>query len=32
MKVILASQSPFRRHALDVLGLKYETIPSNIDE
>jgi septum formation protein len=32
MKIILASQSPFRKHALDVLGLKYETIPSNIDE
>ena len=32
MRIILASQSPFRRHALDVLGLKYEIIPSNIDE
>jgi len=32
MRIILASQSPFRKHALDVLGLKYETIPSNIDE
>ncbi len=32
MKIILASQSPFRRHALDILGLDYETIPSNIDE
>ena len=32
MKIILASQSPFRKHALDILGLVYETIPSNIDE
>ena len=32
MKIILASQSPFRKHALDILGLTYETIPSNIDE
>ncbi|MFH1364029.1 MAG: nucleoside triphosphate pyrophosphatase, partial [Candidatus Aenigmatarchaeota archaeon] len=32
MRLILASQSPFRKHALDVLGLKYEVIPSNIDE
>jgi septum formation protein len=32
MRIILASQSPFRKHALDVLGLKYEIIPSNIDE
>lgn len=32
MKIILASQSPFRQHALDVLGLKYEIIPSDLDE
>lgn len=32
MRIILASQSPFRKHALDILGLTYETIPSNIDE
>ncbi len=32
MRIILASQSPFRKHALDILGLDYETIPSNIDE
>jgi MAF protein len=32
MKIILASQSPFRKQALDILGLKYETTPSNIDE
>lgn len=32
MKIILASQSLVRRRALDLLGLTYETIPSNIDE
>jgi septum formation protein len=32
MRIILGSQSQFRKHALDVLGLKYETVPSNIDE
>lgn len=32
MKIILASKSPFRKHALDVLGLKYQVIPSDIDE
>jgi MAF protein len=32
MRIILASQSPFRKKALDLLGLKYETIPSNFDE
>jgi len=32
MKLILASQSTFRKFALDVLGLEYETIPSNFDE
>jgi predicted house-cleaning NTP pyrophosphatase (Maf/HAM1 superfamily) len=32
MKIILASQSLFRKHALDILGLVYETIPSNSDE
>jgi len=32
MKIILASQSPYRKHALDILGLEYETIPSDIDE
>lgn len=32
MKIILASQSPFRKQALEILGLKYEVIPSNIDE
>lgn len=32
MKIILASQSSYRKHALDILGLTYETIPSNFDE
>lgn len=32
MRLILASQSQIRKRALDLLGLKYETIPSNIDE
>ncbi len=32
MRVILASQSQFRRHALAVLGIRYETISSNFDE
>ena len=32
MKVVLASQSPFRRRALDLLGLDYEVHPSRIDE
>ena len=32
MRIILASQSLIRKRALDLLGLKYETIPSHIDE
>jgi len=32
MKIVLASESPFRRRALDLLGLTYETRPSQIDE
>jgi len=32
MKIILASQSPFRKLALGILGINYETIPSNFDE
>lgn len=32
MRIILASQSAARKHALDVLGLSYETIPSHFDE
>ncbi|NQU79100.1 Maf family protein [Candidatus Woesearchaeota archaeon] len=32
MRIILASQSLFRKKALEILGLEYETIPSNLDE
>lgn len=32
MRIVLASESPFRKRALDLLGLAYETRPSRIDE
>jgi septum formation protein len=32
MRVVLASESQFRRRALDMLGLAYETCLSGIDE
>ena len=32
MKIILASESPFRRRAMDLLGLAYEVCPSGVDE
>jgi septum formation protein len=32
MKIVLASESPFRRRALDMLGIAYEICPSEIDE
>ncbi len=32
MKVILASQSPRRKELLDLLKIKYEIIPSKVDE
>ena len=32
MKIVLASESEFRRRALDILGLNYEVYPSSIDE
>ena len=32
MRIILASESPFRKRAMDLLGLPYETRPSRIDE
>jgi MAF protein len=32
VKIVLASQSPFRKYALDLLGLDYEVSPSDIDE
>lgn len=31
-RLILASQSQFRKKAMDILGVKYECIPANIDE
>jgi nucleoside triphosphate pyrophosphatase len=32
MKIVLASESQFRKRALDLLGLPYEIRPSQIDE
>jgi MAF protein len=32
MKIILASESPFRRSALEMIGVPYQTCPSRIDE
>ena len=32
MRIVLASESPFRKRALDLLGLHYEICPSRIDE
>jgi len=32
LKIVLASESPFRKRALDLIGLPYETRPSRIDE
>jgi septum formation protein len=32
MKIVLASESPFRKRALDIIGLNYEVAPSRIDE
>jgi len=32
MKMVLASESQFRKRALTLLGLSYETRPSRIDE
>jgi septum formation protein len=32
MKIVLASESPFRKQALDFLGLSYETCASGVDE
>lgn len=32
MRIVLASESPFRKRALDMIGLVYETRPSRIDE
>jgi septum formation protein len=32
MRIVLASESEFRRRALDLLGLTYDVVPSRIDE
>ena len=32
MKIVLASESPFPRRALDMLGIAYEVCPSKVDE
>lgn len=32
MRIVLASESPFRRRALDMIGIPYETRPSRLDE
>lgn len=32
MKIILASQSPRRKELMDLLKIKYEVIPSEVDE
>src|ERR1700756_3151978 len=32
MKIVLASESPSRRRALDILGLSYEVCASQFDE
>lgn len=32
MRIVLASESPFRKRALDMLGLAYEVCPSGVDE
>jgi septum formation protein len=32
MKIVLASESSFRKRALDMLGVTYEVSPSRIDE
>jgi predicted house-cleaning NTP pyrophosphatase (Maf/HAM1 superfamily) len=32
MKVVLASESQFRKRAMDLLGIPYETRPARIDE
>src|SRR5712691_5511812 len=32
MKIVLASESPFRKQAMDMLRIAYETCPAAIDE
>jgi MAF protein len=32
MRIVLASESPFRRRAMDMLGVAYEARPAHLDE
>jgi len=32
LKIVLASESQFRRRAMDMVGIRYETRPASIDE
>lgn len=32
MKIALASESQFRKRAMDLIGVAYETCPTDIDE
>jgi septum formation protein len=32
LKIVLASESKFRRRAMDMVGVRYETRPASIDE
>ena len=32
LKIVLASESQFRRRAMDMVGVRYETRPASIDE
>jgi len=32
MRIVLASESQFRRRAMDMVGVPYETLPASIDE
>ena len=32
LKIVLASESQFRRRAMDMVGVPYETRPASIDE
>jgi septum formation protein len=32
MRIVLASESQFRRRAMDMVGIPYETLPASIDE
>src|SRR5215468_6004362 len=32
MRIVLASESPFRKRAMDLVGVPYETCPAAMDE